>query len=474
VLRVGSVLFWTLLAGGIVWLAAARWNGVPADPSGGVVAGSPGSLPIDPALDRTTELVEALNALPPEPPFTLPPAPEGMRWKPIVYPSIQVTDALNGPWTPETRPHLQAVIDYVESPAVEAALARIAAIEPGGWRPFGPTGVGIGPATTLRRAAKLLVARARYYHAGRGDLDAAIAELDAAYRLARLTSDSGVRIGLLVAMANEAFADMEVVQLTREHDLDPAQAAKIVAAIQGNTSDLRETWRHVVREDTDRLCRIVDLCWTKDDDGDGWLVLSHLDELMGPTWAAERRCGAWNVLSPLFNSRITVQGKIDRLRQADEHIAEMPYPEAIQAFEAGEGKRNPYNPANGPQWWNITSGRPSLYSLLVRTAVHRSAALTAIGLSAYRHDHGQYPQHLQDALEPYLGDVPLDPHDKEPLRYKRAGGDYILYSIWSNCVDEGGVEPTSRRGFERDAADLVLTRARGEPGYEPVLETSKP
>ena len=46
--RVVSIAFYAGLLLWIAWLAVTRWNGVPADPSGGVLGLAAISLPIDP------------------------------------------------------------------------------------------------------------------------------------------------------------------------------------------------------------------------------------------------------------------------------------------------------------------------------------------------------------------------------------------------------------------------------------------
>jgi len=58
---------------------------------------------IDPAQDRTQELLSALAALPPDAPISLPAPPPGHRWTHGAT-SIKLDDALreatNGPWSP--------------------------------------------------------------------------------------------------------------------------------------------------------------------------------------------------------------------------------------------------------------------------------------------------------------------------------------------------------------------------------------
>ena len=188
--RVAWVCFYVVPAISVTWLALTRWNATPADASGVGVRQEPSGIPIDPKDDRTAELLAAFNALPPEPMWTLPPAPKGMRWTGTPRGPIEPSDITYGDWTPDTRPHMQAVIRHLESPAVRKAVAQFAAIETGGCR------ISSLYARDLRRAAKLLLARVRYDHAGLDNVDAAIDDLLTIYRFAATCCNSGIDIKL--------------------------------------------------------------------------------------------------------------------------------------------------------------------------------------------------------------------------------------------------------------------------------------
>ncbi|MGC9942932.1 MAG: hypothetical protein ABSE48_13960 [Verrucomicrobiota bacterium] len=87
-------------------------------------------------------------------------------------------------------------------------------------------------------------------------------------------------------------------------------------------------------------------------------------------------------------------------------------------------------------------------SLLGRAAeaeAERRILVTAIALERYRAAQGSYPPAL-DALEPvFLGAVPVDFMDGEPLRYRLADdGHFLLYSVGLDGVDNGGKMPVPR------------------------------
>lgn len=64
--------------------------------------------------------------------------------------------------------------------------------------------------------------------------------------------------------------------------------------------------------------------------------------------------------------------------------------------------------------------------------------LVALALQAWRAEHGAYPERL-DALVPgLLATVPADPFGTGPLRYRRAGDTYVLWSVGPDRRDDGG------------------------------------
>ena len=483
VARVIRALCYLAALAGLVWLAATRWNGVPADRSGPaataamMTAGSVISAPIDPARDRTGELLAALEALPPEPPLTLPPPPEGMRWKTTPRWPIDVRDTLCGEWTTEGRPNLQAVVAYLNTPALEAAMSQIAAVEPGGWRPFGPKGLGLAGMRVVRDAASLFVGRARYRHAALGDMPGALADLEAAYRFAAINYDSGELIGILVALACEGLAYTELRSLAREHSLSQQQAARIISAIRTTTLTRQQMWTYVVEASVGELQRQLDMSYTDDGEGNGWLVLSHLETMTGPTWSARRRCGAWNILSPLFNDRRTVSDKIATLRERYEQVGNLPYGQAKAVLEANWAQ-TVFGITDGPLAFSGGSAvLPTVLDAVMHKVAARRAAILAVALSAYRGDHGQYPSSLDRLLEEYLDQLPLDPCNDQPWHYvHQEDGSYLLYSVGSNLRDDGGCKRTidPKTGRVSGVGDWVYSRPRPDPHYEPELVKVKP
>ena len=78
--------------------------------------------------------------------------------------------------------------------------------------------------------------------------------------------------------------------------------------------------------------------------------------------------------------------------------------------------------------------------------------LTAVALEQFRAAHdNQYPADLTALTPVYLTATPLDPFVGLPLRYRKQGDGYVLYSIGSDLNDDSGARKTGKNG------DIVFT-----------------
>jgi hypothetical protein len=90
---------------------------------------------------------------------------------------------------------------------------------------------------------------------------------------------------------------------------------------------------------------------------------------------------------------------------------------------------------------------------------------TALALRAYKLEQGTYPNSL-DALVPgYLPAVPQDPLNvNKPLRYKRDGAKYKLWSIGPDRKDDGGL-PTVDTNLKGRGQSTVSPDLKGDFVY---------
>lgn len=73
-----------------------------------------------------------------------------------------------------------------------------------------------------------------------------------------------------------------------------------------------------------------------------------------------------------------------------------------------------------------------------RLAGQRGGAIAGLAILRYKQDHGRFPGSLAELQGKYLKEVPVDPIDLQPLRYKLQDNGFIIYSIGVDQVDDGG------------------------------------
>ncbi len=83
-------------------------------------------------------------------------------------------------------------------------------------------------------------------------------------------------------------------------------------------------------------------------------------------------------------------------------------------------------------------------------AIRLKLTEVSLALSAYRTEHGQYPDELRALAPDYLERLPEDPYDGGGFRYRRRDGGYVLYSVGPNGRDDGGPPRDGRDGDEDD------------------------
>ncbi len=71
-------------------------------------------------------------------------------------------------------------------------------------------------------------------------------------------------------------------------------------------------------------------------------------------------------------------------------------------------------------------------------AADQEGILAALAVLRYQRQHGHLPETLEELVGEFLDKTPRDPIDGQPLRYKVKGEDFLLYSVGTNQIDDGG------------------------------------
>lgn len=77
--------------------------------------------------------------------------------------------------------------------------------------------------------------------------------------------------------------------------------------------------------------------------------------------------------------------------------------------------------------------------------------LVVLAGQAFRRDHGRFPNTLDELVPAYLDKIPIDNYDGLPLKYRFDATGPVVYSVFENLTDDGGIEwnmenlPASKR-----------------------------
>jgi hypothetical protein len=79
-----------------------------------------------------------------------------------------------------------------------------------------------------------------------------------------------------------------------------------------------------------------------------------------------------------------------------------------------------------------------LFDINLRHHSRLRCLLMIVAAERYRRAHGHWPAALGELAPEFVGAVPLDPYDGEPLRYRRLPDGVVVYSVGPDGSDDGG------------------------------------
>ncbi len=98
-----------------------------------------------------------------------------------------------------------------------------------------------------------------------------------------------------------------------------------------------------------------------------------------------------------------------------------------------------------------------------RNKIDVQATLVVIAVLRYKLDKGDYPEDLDKLTESgYLKQVPMDPWSDRPLVYKKTDGDFVLYGVGLNFIDDGG------QPYRDDKGGVLQWANEGDAVFWPV------
>jgi len=283
---------------------------------------------------------------------------------------------------------------------------------------------GEPPIIEARMCSQLLLLAAAY-EADRGDRDAAIARILDALRLCEQTPDEQDLLGHVKRCAHLGWIVRGIEQMLNLNALTNDQLSQLNCACAQTAASLDVS----DALDTER-CFTIER-WTNpkllaDEHGFGLILIAPIagDVL---SFSLDYMDDCMEAVSLPLSERLA------RMDEIDEPLREL-------EAQFDEAEPTPQDPCF-----------PKAIAVLTLPCVHRSveldlfcradlrAARAALAVQRYRLAEGKLPESLGQLVPKYLDSVPTDPFDGRPLRYRLTDPGFVVYSVWWDGQDNGGV-----------------------------------
>ena len=459
--RTCFALILAILAFSLFYLGMTRWNGRPAYLAR--------MMEDAPRKKLSTELADAIAAIPPLPKMELPPAPEGMQWSKAMFGlTVEVGDALEGPWEPNQNPHQFTLAKFVNDPVTSQALDRLTDLPPLDWEWNGFT------ISTTNLVGRLIAFRARCKREQLHDVDGALKDLRRLMRFAdSISRVDGNSERYLSWWVQGSLSLGELQRLAFSHSISATALHEWQRLLNDEFADPHLLFLGQINAMHEEFMTSIDRCYTCDENGDGWLVLSSLPNSL--IAANATRSGIWNVLSPIYNDRRQVTDKLARVRDRLLHAASLPFPEGLAHLQSAPLPR--FTILDGPGMLGDAFADVSPFLLRAHwgRVANRNASIAALAISHFKALHGRLPAELADLAPGILDRIPIDPFDGRPLRYRVIddGRDFLLYSVGADLKDDSG---RTRMGSvdDIDSGDVVFFHHSRPARFKIQLEPAIP
>jgi hypothetical protein len=326
------------------------------------------------------------------------------------------------------------------------AAARPACVFTRDWGNPDPTVIAFPELATVRKAARLLTAESIVLAHDGKPLDA-VREEALGFRVARHGASDRTLIGYLVGVAIDAIAlgGMDKILCISKGDPQVARAVRnavetgwhprpVSTALRSEVAFQRGCVAMLRREGAGRLNSLLG-----EPEKGG---VSKIDSVATTM--------VWNMVPGKWEEFLDANA-LYVLRQTTKMIAvaDQPYPQAHPALKEISDEVNQENGLTPNEKYThilaeiMFPESASVVQLRARIEAKAAAVRAGAAVLTYRAAHGgALPGSLAAALSP----VPTDPFDEKPLRYRREGTGFVVYSVGPDSKFDGGTPQTKLSG----------------------------
>ena len=282
----------------------------------------------------------------------------------------------------------------------------------------------------MRHCAQLLALGAVYY-SHTGDPNAAVRCIEDGLRLADSLRREPALISYLVRIACVGLAIGSLERSLNATTLTDRQLAELDKAL-GATAGTLDLTQALITE----RCIMIETC------RDPFLMAGPGQSVRPPMLPGMTRTGISDVLDYMGDcieaSKLPPPERLTRFREATKKVEDLSFMHVMIKM--------------------LGSSLGRVAELDSRTHAGIDSARTALVIEQYRLATGKVPERLEELMPQYLKEVPIDPFDGKPIRYRRTDPGYRLYSIWEDGQDNGGKEKVEVKSGESYDWPFIVTR----------------
>ena len=338
-----------------------------------------------------------------------------------------------------------------------------------------PVDVTPGPETLLphlvrlKASAQLLELEA-LMKAEAGDAAGAVRSIEDLWALANSLEQEPILISQLVRVAGHEMAISALERILNRHPIAADQLAKLCRILNVADNDLwlRRAWigercfgLAIFNMPTKKLHSMLH---------NDQSTPSGSIQSTGPVETMFEFLGFW---------LMRISGHLDRdelffLETTDSYLraVDVSFPNRLQTAEhinASVSGNSVYRKRE--RWPFIISGLlltppGKVFNKGAQHTAHLRSVIVGLALERHRASHNdRLPQRLQELVPELLTEVPLDPFDGNPLRYKRLPKGYVVYSVGPDGHDNDGQEKKTLSNLQKisgaeEPYDITFTVGR--------------
>jgi len=311
----------------------------------------------------------------------------------------------------------------------------------------------------LRDVARLGVWRAEKQLADSKSVEAAQTCLTLARVGRQWYEDRATLIEQLVAQAIVNMAEETMLGVIAGGNLSAEQTKSVRADMAGIFGDdypymTAIEMEGMMFEDT------VQHTFTKGGPGGGHIVPKMFAQLGGLTSEDEVAAVGLSVLHAGRDKTLEVGEKL--YAHLTESAKMSPCDKRAGNFETTDEFLAPYNKWRYAFLRSLAPAIERVSTVRYQGKALHDATLTVLSLRQCQLEKGQLPETLDELVQPgYSKALPSDPFSKDPLKYKRTGDDFLLYSLGEDFDDDNGREnPNDPWGRKDTGGDHVFWPVR--------------